>query len=74
MHSCAGMDPNIFFPVTETEAKKAIKICDTCPVKVFCGEYSLELPEYFGVWGGMSEQTREKIRRQRSKARRNQAK
>lgn len=40
-----------------------------CPVKYQCREYALQRNEKFGIWGGMSEQERARIRRNRKKIR-----
>jgi WhiB family redox-sensing transcriptional regulator len=60
---CLTADPDLFFPEkggTTTEAKR---ICAGCPVRAECLEYALEEDERFGVWGGMSERERWKLKR-----------
>jgi WhiB family redox-sensing transcriptional regulator len=66
--ACNGVDPEAFFlePSTRGKSKrekeqKAIAICKTCPVKQVCLEHALSIPEYFGVWGGMTEDQRQTI-------------
>ena len=39
-------------------------------MRVECLEYALRNGEKFGIWGGMSERERRRIRRQRALARR----
>ena len=45
-------------------------MCGGCEVKTECLEYALRHGEKFGIWGGMSERERRRIRRQRALARR----
>jgi WhiB family redox-sensing transcriptional regulator len=44
-------------------------VCRGCIVRAQCLEYALVNSEKFGIWGGMSERERRRIRRQRSLAR-----
>ncbi len=48
-------------------------MCRGCIVRSLCLEYALVNGEKFGIWGGMSERERRRIRRQRSVARQAQA-
>lgn len=43
----------------------AVSICKTCPVSNHCLEYSLHW-EPFGIWGGLTEGARERMRKQRN--------
>jgi WhiB family redox-sensing transcriptional regulator len=36
----------------------AKKICTACPVKTQCLEHALAVPEYYGVWGGLTQEER----------------
>ena len=47
---------------------KAKAVCETCDVKVGCLEYALMTNQDAGVWGGLTEDDRRKIRRERRKA------
>lgn len=62
---CRGVDPDLFFPERGESTIEAKAICSTCPVKYECGEYALSTGEKFGIWGGLSERERRKIRRHR---------
>lgn len=53
---------------TSKEVVEAKAICRRCPVQAMCGEYALANNERFGVWGGMSETERKRIRRRMKKA------
>ena len=44
--------------------RKAIGICEQCPVRLVCRRYALENGEKFGVWGGLTETERRRIRSQ----------
>jgi WhiB family redox-sensing transcriptional regulator len=60
---CAQTDPEAFFPDKGGSVREAKRICTRCEVKAECLEYSLTHDERFGVWGGMSEWERRKLRR-----------
>lgn len=44
--------------------EEAKKICATCPVLKECAEHALQ-HEHYGVWGGMSERERRRVRAKR---------
>jgi WhiB family transcriptional regulator, redox-sensing transcriptional regulator len=67
--NCLGVDPDLFFPERGASTKEAKEVCRGCVVKDDCLEYALQNGEKFGIWGGMSERERRRIRRQRSLAR-----
>ena len=50
--ACRGLDPMIFYPVTDEEAEDAKDVCDECPVREACLEHALAVREKEGVWGG----------------------
>jgi WhiB family transcriptional regulator, redox-sensing transcriptional regulator len=66
--ACRGIDPEMFFPVTDEEAEEAKAICATCPVREACLEYALAHREREGVWGGATERERRRIIRHRRKS------
>ena len=55
----------MMYPSDTRQMKAALKICAQCPVKKVCGEYALDHDEEYGVWGGMSERERRRIKRSR---------
>lgn len=76
---CAQTDPEIFFPEkcggirAMNEAKR---VCRRCPVRAVdmkgapggtgeCLEYAMANGERFGVWGGLSERERRKLKQRR---------
>src|SRR3954465_14924398 len=68
--NCLGVDPDLFFPERGASTKEAKGVCAGCEVRMECLEYALRHGEKFGIWGGMSERERRRIRRQRALARR----
>jgi WhiB family redox-sensing transcriptional regulator len=38
-------------------------VCRSCDVRAECLEYALENDERFGIWGGMSERERRRLKR-----------
>ena len=67
--NCLGVDPDLFFPERGASTKEAKQVCQGCVVREDCLEYALANGEKFGIWGGMSERERRRIRRQRALAR-----
>jgi WhiB family redox-sensing transcriptional regulator len=61
---CAQTDPEAFFPEKGGSTREAKKVCLTCDVRQDCLEYALANDERFGIWGGLSERERRKLRRQ----------
>jgi WhiB family transcriptional regulator, redox-sensing transcriptional regulator len=66
--ACAGTDPDLFFTDRGESVREAKEVCRSCPVVTDCREYALQAGEKFGVWGGLSERERRRIRRHRSAA------
>jgi WhiB family redox-sensing transcriptional regulator len=65
---CAQTDPDSFFPEkggTTTDAKTT---CMGCPVRRECLDYALTHNERYGVWGGLSERERHRLKRGRAAA------
>ncbi|MFZ4519640.1 MAG: WhiB family transcriptional regulator [Microthrixaceae bacterium] len=67
--NCLGVDPDLFFPERGASTKEAKQVCQGCVVREECLEYALANGEKFGIWGGLSERERRRIRRQRALAR-----
>lgn len=67
--NCLGVDPDLFFPERGASTREAKEVCRGCVVREECLEYALANSEKFGIWGGMSERERRKIRKQRAQAR-----
>ena len=60
---CAQTDPEAFFPEKGGSTREAKRICSGCEVRAECLEYALAADERFGVWGGLSERERRRLRR-----------
>ena len=60
---CAQTDPEAFFPEKGGSTREAKKICQRCPVRAECLEYALANDERFGIWGGLSERERRRLKR-----------
>lgn len=57
--ACRRVDPELFFPVTETgpgaaQVARAKAVCNTCPVVADCLAFALEHGLTDGVFGGLS--------------------
>ncbi|MCA1692194.1 MAG: WhiB family transcriptional regulator [Actinobacteria bacterium] len=63
--ACRGLDPDVFFPASDDEAGVAKAVCETCPVREECLEYALETRQEDGIWGGLTETERRRLRRRR---------
>jgi WhiB family redox-sensing transcriptional regulator len=68
--NCLGVDPDLFFPERGASTREAKEVCRGCVVREHCLEYALVNGEKFGIWGGMSERERRRIRRARALERR----
>ena len=59
---CAQTDPEAFFPEKGGSTREAKRICLGCEVRAECLEYALAHDERFGIWGGLSERERRKLK------------
>lgn len=60
---CAQTDPEEFFPDKGGGTRQAKHVCAACTVRTECLEYALAHDERFGIWGGMSERERRRLKR-----------
>jgi WhiB family redox-sensing transcriptional regulator len=60
---CAQTDPEAFFPEKGGSTRDAKKICTGCEVRSECLSYALANDERFGIWGGLSERERRRLKR-----------
>ena len=60
---CAQTDPEAFFPEKGGSTREAKRICLGCEVKDRCLDYALAHDERFGIWGGLSERERRRLKR-----------
>jgi WhiB family redox-sensing transcriptional regulator len=68
--NCMGVDPDLFFPERGSSTREAKEVCRGCVVQEACLEFALTNGEKFGIWGGLSERERRRIRRRRNLERR----
>ena len=61
---CAQTDPEAFFPEKGGSTREAKRVCRGCEVRAECLEYALEHDERFGIWGGLSERDRRRLKRE----------
>ena len=60
---CAQTDPEAFFPEKGGSTREAKRVCSSCDVRAECLDYALANDERFGIWGGLSERERRKLKR-----------
>lgn len=60
---CRGLNHDQFFVRGSARSQAAIDICNRCRVRSECLEFALENELEFGIWGGMTERQRRRIRR-----------
>lgn len=63
--NCLGVDPDLFFPVRGASTSEAKGVCKGCRVREECLEYALVKNITHGIWGGLSERQRRRIRKVR---------
>lgn len=69
--SCAEIGGDLFFPEKEgqpfgnIEIAMAKRICLSCPHKTECAEWGIN-NEIYGIWGGLVETDRRRVRKERS--------
>ena len=61
---CAEVDPELHFPEKGGSTREAKAVCRSCEVSRPCLEYALERDERFGIYGGVSERERRRLKRQ----------
>ncbi len=60
---CRNSDPEVFFVRGAAQSRRAVGICRGCPVREACLRYAIENEIEFGIWGGMTERQRRRLRR-----------
>ncbi|TXJ83320.1 WhiB family transcriptional regulator [Streptomyces lavendulae] len=71
---CKDEDPELFFPIGNTgtallQIEEAKAICRRCPVIERCLRWALETSQPHGVWGGLSEDERRRMKRSAARRR-----
>lgn len=68
--ACASVDdPELFFPTAGNEAEAAReteRICRGCVFKAPCAAWAVTHPTEEGIWGGLTERQRRRLRRRRA--------
>jgi WhiB family redox-sensing transcriptional regulator len=64
---CLAYDPDTFFPETGQGdlVREAKRICGWCEVSDQCLDYAIKHRIWVGVWGGLTERERRKVKAQR---------
>lgn len=60
--ACTTADPETWFPDRGGSPHAAKRICNSCPVRMDCLRHALKYGEKFGVWGGLTELERRRIK------------
>lgn len=73
--ACVDEDPELFFPIGTTgpaveQADAAKRICMRCDAREECLEFAIATNQDAGVWGGLTEDERRTLKRQRQRRRR----
>jgi WhiB family transcriptional regulator, redox-sensing transcriptional regulator len=61
---CLTAESDLFFPERGSPGDSAKRICVNCGVRLECLEYALANGERYGIWGGLTERERTRLRRQ----------
>ncbi|MEU8810698.1 WhiB family transcriptional regulator [Streptomyces violaceoruber] len=66
--ACRTEDPDLFFPIGNTgpallQIMEAKAVCRRCPVMEHCLQWALESGQEHGVWGGLDEGERRRMKR-----------
>lgn len=62
---CAQTDPEAFFPEKGGSTREAKRVCQNCDVREDCLQEALDNDERFGIWGGLSERERRKLKKRK---------
>ncbi len=66
--ACRNTDPALFFPIGTTgpaveQIRNAKQVCHQCPAREPCLDFAMSTRQDSGVWGGMTEDERHRLRR-----------
>lgn len=72
--ACATADPEIFFPISNSgpalrQVSRAKAVCARCQIQQECLRYALDAGSIQGVWGGTTEEERQRLARRERRAR-----
>jgi len=71
--ACRDLDTAVFFPETADQVATAKAVCASCPVREACLDFAVITRQDDGVWGGLDENARRRVRRRRQDAARKAA-
>jgi hypothetical protein len=60
--ACSGLDSELFHPPRGENARAAKAVCWSCRVREDCLDWALRTGQHYGIWGGMSERDRRRLR------------
>jgi len=62
--ACKDHDPKLWYPERRGDAnhQRAVAICQQCPARDACLEHALDHNESYGIWGGLTESQRRRVR------------
>lgn len=62
--ACSQVDPEVWFPEPGQDklARAAKRVCRDCPVRAWCLMYAAEDTGSYGIWGGLTDRGRRKVR------------
>jgi WhiB family transcriptional regulator, redox-sensing transcriptional regulator len=65
---CRDRDPDDWYPEGRltSDDQHAQELCRGCPLQIKCLRFALQIGEPYGVWGGVSEGTRDAALRQKT--------
>ncbi len=58
---CRDRDPEQFFVRGASQSRRAIRMCERCPVREECLDYAISNEIEFGIWGGTTERQRRRL-------------
>lgn len=65
--NCVGAPSDAFFPDDGQLTPEAAALCRRCPVRLECRDYALTNGLIHGIWGGLGENDRRRVRSEYSK-------
>jgi WhiB family transcriptional regulator, redox-sensing transcriptional regulator len=76
--ACLRADPDLFFPISAkgkglSQISRAKAICANCPVRRECLKFAKANEPVHGIWGGMTQEEREREGRRERRAVRRRA-
>lgn len=62
--ACRDKPTEFFYPPRGGNVSGPQAVCAGCPVREECLDYAIANGDHFGIWGGLSDKQRRKVRRQ----------